>query len=203
MKIKVTTNQARRGAVTTEAIMLVVVVVVALITCASSVRDSLNSELTDAGLAIQAANQTIEVRGVQTGTSFTSGSGFTDALDVNDGADNSGEMKGITFNAPEDGFESLDSLLQSLDFTFTMRRGGSTWTNPAEFDEGNYIARFWRGTYTISGTTITISLNPLTFWSNGTIILDASDPRNMTGTVSWENNRSGFIWTADYDLNVN
>ena len=48
---------------------------------------------------------------------------------------------------------------------------------------------------------MTIVLDPLGGgWNDGEIVLDASDPFNLSGMVTWINENSGAVWEAVYEL---
>lgn len=192
----------RGSAVTTEVVMIAVFMVIGMIVAFSSMRDSIVSEFADTTLAVENSQQSFVFNGTGGASSTTAGSDYTDELDTFDGLSTFGAFSGIDFEvSPSDEFD-LDTTLQPLDFRFVMTRGGFTWTGTGDFDDGRYIGdRFWPGDYTIDGTTITVDFDPLGGgWDSGTLVLDGSNPDNMSGMITWINSISGFIWEAMYQL---
>lgn len=188
--------------VTTELVLVCVAVLIGLIVGFSSVRDSVVSELTDTSLAVQNTNQSLTYNGTVGTSSTTAGSNWNDALDSNDGVDVAGSVVGTTFDGAPQNESDLEDFLESKDFGFEMTRGGFTWSGTADFDNGVFNGSpYWPGTYTISGDIITVIFDALGGgWDNGTMVLDASDPNNISGDITWVNSISGFVWEAMYRL---
>lgn len=188
-----------------ELILLSVVVLIGLIVGGSAIRDSVVSEYNDSVLSVQNSNQSFSYFAASSSSATTAGSDFGDASDSTDGEDVADTTPGISFSTlPSDEGDELDleSLLESLDFQFRMTRGTAVWTGDADFSAGDFSAStFWPGEYSITGDTVTIVLDPLGGgWNDGEIVLDASDPFNLSGMVTWINENSGAVWEAVYEL---
>lgn len=190
------------GVVTIELVLVSVVALIGLIVALASVRDSVVSELVDTSLTVQSSNQSLVFNGTVGPSSTTAGSGWNDAVEAGGSDDIAGAVASTDFDVAPQQESSLESFLESNNFEFNMTRNGFTWTGTGTFAEGIYNGSpFWPGTYTIDGTTITITLNPLGGgWEDGTIELDASDVNNINGEVTWINSITGFVWEAIYEL---
>ncbi len=89
-------------AVSTEIILLMMILVFGLIAGNVSLRDAVNQEAADTGLAINNINQSYSYAGnTIVGVGTVAGSEFADESDENDGADTTGsEPAGLSIEAP-------------------------------------------------------------------------------------------------------
>ena len=78
-------------AVSTEIILLMMILVFGVIAGNVSLRDAVNQEAADTGLAINNLNQSYNYAGNTIGADFVAGSSFDDESDENDGVDVAGE----------------------------------------------------------------------------------------------------------------
>lgn len=78
-------------AVSTEIILLMMILVFGVIAGNVSLRDAVNQEAADTGLAINNLNQSYNYAGNNIGADFVAGSSFDDESDENDGVDVAGE----------------------------------------------------------------------------------------------------------------
>lgn len=77
-------------AVSTEIVLLMMILVFGVIGGNVSLRDAVNQEAADTGLAINNIDQSYSYAGVMIGTDTVAGSTFDDNSDINDGADVAG-----------------------------------------------------------------------------------------------------------------
>jgi hypothetical protein len=88
-------------AISTEIILLMMILVFGVIAGNVSLRDAVNQEAADTGLAINNINQSYSYAGNTIGTDFVAGSSFADLSDENDGVDTAGdEPAGLSIVAP-------------------------------------------------------------------------------------------------------
>lgn len=89
-------------AVSTEIILLMMILVFGVIAGNVSLRDAVNQEAADTGLAINNINQSYSYAGnTITGVGTVAGSQFTDLSDENDGVDTAGtEPAGLSIVSP-------------------------------------------------------------------------------------------------------
>lgn len=192
----------RGVALTTEVVLVAIFMTIGMIVAFSAVRDSVVSEFADTGLAVQNSNQSFVVNGVGGASSTTAGYDYTDELDPCDGEDIANGVLDFSFLEPPQDESDLDSVIQAKEYDFVMTRGGFTWNGTGDFDDGSFDGSpYWPGDYTIDGTTITVDFYPLGGgWDDGTLVLDGSDPNDMSGMITWINSISGFVWEAMYQL---
>jgi len=196
-------RRCESGAVfSVEVILLSVVMMIGLMVAFSSVRDSVVAELTDSTLAVQHSQQSFVVNGVGAASSTTAGSDFVDEVDPFDGEDVANAVVGFDFEVIPFDESSLDTLIQPKNYRFVMRRNGFTWNGTGDFDDGRYSgAPYWPGSYTTFGNTATVIFDPLGGgWNDGRMVLDGTDPDNLTGSITWINSITGFVWEASYQL---
>jgi hypothetical protein len=95
-------NDTAGVAVSTEIILLMMILVFGLIAGNVSLRDAVNQEAADTGLAINNINQSYSYAGnTIAGVGTVAGSEFADESDENDGTDTTGsEPAGLSIEAP-------------------------------------------------------------------------------------------------------